>query len=313
MNNLIKIVSISCLIITTLCTRAIKEFQEGTITTSDGVQLYSCLVGAGPDTVLVPAAAYLVQEFKRLSPGRTLIFYDPRNRGRSEAVSDTTHLGIQYSLSDLEDVRQHFRIKKMSLIGWSYLGAMVALYAAEHPEQVDRVVQIGPIPPRRDPYWQQFLTVHAARMDSLGFGCLQNMQRTIEDIATPATYRKMVARLQMAAMLANPKATSSLKAEHRSDLENESPENIEFVMSKMYESIGDWDWRHELSNLLMPVLTIQGEQDPLPMAGAEEWVEILPNARLLRIPASGHLPFVEQPEIFYPAVEQFLNGEWPEG
>ena len=101
-------------------------------------------------------------------------------------------------------------------------------------------------------------------------------------------------------------------AGHRSDLENEAPENIEFVMSKMYESIGDWDWRDDMSNLLMPVLTIQGEQDPLPMAGAEEWVEILPNARLLKISDSGHLPFVEQPEIFYPAVEQFLNGEWPE-
>jgi len=49
------------------------------------------------------------------------------------------------------------------------------------------------------------------------------------------------------------------------------------------------------------------------MAGAEEWVEILPNARLLRIPASGHVPFVEQPELFYSAVEHFLNGEWPEG
>jgi pimeloyl-ACP methyl ester carboxylesterase len=48
------------------------------------------------------------------------------------------------------------------------------------------------------------------------------------------------------------------------------------------------------------------------MAGAEEWVEILPNARLFKISDSGHLPFVEQPEIFYPAVEQFLNGEWPE-
>lgn len=129
------------------------------------MQSYYCLVGTGPDTLVVPAAAFLVQKFKRLSPGLTFVFYDPRNRGRSEAVSDTTHLGIQYSLSDLEDVRQHFRIKKMSLIGWSYLGAMVALYAAERPEQVDRVVQIGPIPPRKNPYWQQFLTLRAARME----------------------------------------------------------------------------------------------------------------------------------------------------
>ena len=135
---------------------------------------------------------------------------------------------------------------------------------------------------------------------------------TIEEITTSATYRKMVARLRLAAMMANPKTIDRIQGDHL-NLENESPENIEFVLSKMYESIGDWDWRDDMSNLLMPVLTIQGAQDPIPMNSAMEWVEILPNARLLKIPDSGHLPFVEQPDIFYPAVEQFLNGEWPEG
>ena len=149
-------------------------------------------------------------------------------------------------------------------------------------------------------------------MDSLGLACLKNIQHTIEDIATPATYRKMVHRLQMAAMMANPKTIDRIQADHL-NLENEAPENLEFVMSKMYESLGEWDWRNELSSLLMPVLTIQGQQDPIPMNSAKEWVEILPNARLLKIPSAGHVPFVEQSDIFYPAVEQFLNGEWPEG
>ncbi len=50
-------------------------------------------------------------------------------------------------------------------------------------------------------------------------------------------------------------------------------------------------------------LGMPGKQNPLPMNSAKEWVEILPNARLLKISDSGHLPFVEQPNIFYPAVE----------
>ncbi len=138
------------------------------------------------------------------------------------------------------------------------------------------------------------------------------MQHRIEEITTSATYRKMVDRLRLAAMMANPKTIDRIQGDH-SNLENESPESIDFVMSKMYESIGDWDWRDDMSNLLMPVLTIQGEQDAVPMDSAKERVEILPNARLLKIPDSGHLPFVEQPDIFYPAVEKFLNGKWPEG
>jgi len=163
----------------TFCTHA-KHPIEGTITTSDGVQLYYCLVGSGPDTVVVPAAAYLVREFKRLAPGRTLIFYDARNRGRSASTSDSTHLGIQYGLADLEKVREYFGIKKMSLIGWSYLGAMVALYAEEHPMQVDRIVQVDPMPPRKDPYWEQFQTVRAARLDSLGLNYLRKMRHLFE-------------------------------------------------------------------------------------------------------------------------------------
>lgn len=93
----------------------------------------------------------------------------------------------------------------------------------------------------------------------------------------------MVERLRLAAMMANPKTIDRIQGDH-SNLENESPENIDFVMSKMYESIGDWDWRDDMSNLLMPVLTIQGEQDAIPMNSAVEWVEILPNARLFKIP-----------------------------
>jgi len=310
MNRSKKMFLISLLLTTTFCTDS-ENIREGYVTTDDGVKLYYCLVGSGADTVVVPAAAYLTREFKRLAPGRTFIFYDARNRGRSAVASDSTHLGIQYGLADLETLRQYFKIKRMSLIGWSYLGAMVVLYAAEHPERVDRIVQVDPVPPRKNPYWQQFLTVQAARMDNLGFESLQNMQHLVEEVATQATYRKMVFRLKMAAMLANPKAVDQIQSDY-CKLKNESPENIEFVLSRMRASFGEWDWRQSLTSLLMPVLIIQGEQDPLPMDSAREWGKILPNARLLRIPDAGHLPFVEQPDIFYPAVEQFLNGEWPE-
>ena len=54
-------------------------------------------------------------------------------------------------------------------------------------------------------------------------------------------------------------------------------------------------------------LGMPGKQNPLLLNSAKEWVKILPNARLLRIPRFGHLPFVEQPDIFYPAVEQILE------
>jgi hypothetical protein len=37
----------------------------------------------------------------------------------------------------------------------------------------------------------------------------------------------------------------------------------------------------------------------------------LPNARILRLPHTGHFPHAEQPKIVFLAIETFLGGGWP--
>ena len=69
-----------------------------------------------------------------------------RNRGHSDSLTDTSKISIQADVDDLEAVRRHFNAPKVSLIGESYLGMTVVLYATQHPEHVERIVQIGPVP-----------------------------------------------------------------------------------------------------------------------------------------------------------------------
>jgi pimeloyl-ACP methyl ester carboxylesterase len=38
----------------------------------------------------------------------------------------------------------------------------------------------------------------------------------------------------------------------------------------------------------------------------------LPDARLIVIEGSGHFPPLERPDVFFPAVNEFLSGDWPE-
>lgn len=52
--------------------------------------------------------------------------------------------GAHNDVRDLEAVRHHFQLERVSLLGHSYLGIVVALYAMKHPDRVNRVVQIGP-------------------------------------------------------------------------------------------------------------------------------------------------------------------------
>lgn len=123
--------------------------NEGYITTEDGVRLFFQTVGSGTETVIIPNGIYLMDDFKRLADGRTLIFYDVRNRGRSDTVTDSTKLarGILQDVDDLDTVRRHFGAGQIDLIGHSYVGVTVALYAMKYTDRVKRVVQIGPMQP----------------------------------------------------------------------------------------------------------------------------------------------------------------------
>jgi pimeloyl-ACP methyl ester carboxylesterase len=77
--------------------------------------------------------------------GRTLIFYDMRNRGRSEAVTEVSKISLQHDIDDLDAVRGHFEVEKPDLIGFSYLGKIVVLYDMQHPNHVNRIVHIAPV------------------------------------------------------------------------------------------------------------------------------------------------------------------------
>jgi len=94
---------------------------------------------------------------------------------------------------------------------------------------------------------------------------------------------------------------------------NEMPNNVTMQLNAIIGKLKQWDWRELVHGMDAPVLTIHGDSDTLPLKGSRVWVSSLGNARLLVVQEAGHLPFVEQPEVFYPAVDTFLKGEWPAG
>ena len=141
--------------------------HEGFLRTQDGLRLSYHSMGEGPDTVVVPAASWLAADFEPLAEEHTLLFYDQRSRGQSDAVGDLSQIGMPYEVSDLETVRQYLGVETFALIGWSYLGAVATLYAAAHPERVSRLLLIGPMSPRDHPYEDPRNLDAEARLDPL--------------------------------------------------------------------------------------------------------------------------------------------------
>lgn len=129
---------------------------------ADGVRLFFQIVGDGPQMVVVPNGMYLRDAFEPVWGSRTLVFYDLRNRGFSDSVSDQSKLkgGILNDVDDLEAVRQHLGISKMTLIAHSYVGLTIILYAMKHSAHVSRMVQLAPVQPYADKKYPEHLAVN---------------------------------------------------------------------------------------------------------------------------------------------------------
>ncbi|MEO7363824.1 MAG: alpha/beta fold hydrolase, partial [Gemmatimonadaceae bacterium] len=88
-------------------------------------------------------------DFAPLGLKHVVIFYDQRGAGRSTLPSDTTTLNATQQIVDLEAVRVHFGINKLTLIAHSYGPLLAATYAIAHPDHMRRLILFGPVPPRR--------------------------------------------------------------------------------------------------------------------------------------------------------------------
>lgn len=56
-----------------------------------------------------------------------------------------------------------------------------------------------------------------------------------------------------------------------------------------------------------PALVVHGESDG-PADLRQDWVDAFPKGRMLRLPNTGHYPFIEAPGKLFPALEQHLTG-----
>ena len=138
-------------------------WSEGYAATNDGVRLYFGRSETARDRWFFQTG-FISPRFR--APGRwpEARFHDVRNRGKSDAISDGSKLqrGIHNDVDDLDAVRRHFGIVKLDVIGHSYMGVMVALYAMKFPEHTNRVVQIGPAEPEQGKEYPEHLRCHDA-------------------------------------------------------------------------------------------------------------------------------------------------------
>ena len=290
---------------------------EGYADASDGVRLRFQRLGDSADPLIVlhggPGLTleYLADDLSPLARERSVVFYDQRGTGRSTLVADPAALDAGRFADDLEAVRQHFGLERVTLVGHSWGAGIAALYAMRYPDRVSRMVLIGPMPLRRSELDRSFTEIRSNRPPEEAEQLLAARDAVRADPGNADACRGFYA-LWFRPFFADPADI----AKTRGDFCAGSPEALRnaglAVGRHTMASLGDFDWRDSLSRVNAPVLVLHGSQDPIPASAAKEWVAAFANARLLLLEGVGHFPYVEAPEAFFPAVDAFLAGEWPE-
>lgn len=282
--------------------------------TSDSARLFYRVMGKGRDTLIAihggPGVDLesIAPDFAPLTEHHVVIFYDQRGAGKSELPRDTTRLFVARQIADLDEVRRHFGLRRVTLVAHSYGPLLAASYALAHPDAVRKMVFFGPVPPRRGDFWQRFGTNVRPRLDSASQARQADANRRMQD--TTADVKQACRDLWAEGLkprLAEPARTLQLL---KSDLCASDPAGIRYGLTVTNRVVmgnyGNWDLREKLKTLAVPTLVVHGEQEAIPMDLVEEWVTSLPHARLVKVPRAAHFTYAERPELVWPEVERFL-------
>jgi len=283
--------------------------------TADGVELAYRVVGSGAPTVVVPAGS-IMGGMEPLAARHRVVFYDPRGRGRSTRFGPELPVSLAHDLADLEAVRAALELDRFALLGVSYYGTLVALYAAEHPERVERLVMAGPMALSAATFatgWGEELAAAKAAADGAAEAELAALRDEGLEEADPAAFCRAYARAYAPGLYADPARHDPAAAEETCELPNERPASFGAWAGALFGALGEWDFADRLRGVRAPALVLQGRRDfRTPPAGATEIGATIPDARVLWLDDTGHLPLEERPDVAYPAILEFLAGEWPE-
>jgi proline iminopeptidase len=308
MRSLLSIALLLLLVSFTANAQTVKlRSSQGYIQTNDSVRIFYKLLGEGRDTLVVFhgggfGSAYMVPDLTPLAAHHVLLFFDQPGTGFSSVVRDTARLNINRFVQDVEIVRKHFRINKMNVLAHSNGGLMFGYYASIHPENVESVILVNPTPASQK--WK-----NSNRSDSITQLILKQNRSRYR--SAPADSIK--ACWDYYAVWARAKFPTAVHARRIwGDVCNCNQQNLlsPFLFYPL-QSLGRWDITEGLSKLKARTLVVGGDKDETPVGAWEEWKNSLPNSQLLIINGTGHLPYVDNPAVFFAAAEQFLQNKWP--
>jgi proline iminopeptidase len=293
--------------------------EEGFVDTH-GVMIYYMTLGRGAPLLIVhggPGAShdYFLPYLLPLARFNRLIFIDERGSGRSQKLEDPNQYTVENMVEDVEAVRQALKLGRITLLGHSYGGVLAQAYALKYQRNLTHLILCSTFPSTREMnevfvrMKQKMAPELRDKINGLEQAGLFGHGHDYEKNRYPSDY--MIAAwgdgyfpyLYQNRPDANydPAASGNMAW----DLYREMwGSDGEFVIDGNLKSV---EYVDRLPTIKTPTLIIVGDHDECDPSLSEEMHNKIAGSKLVILSRSGHMTFVDQPEMFMEAVRGFLH------
>lgn len=244
----------------------------------DGVNLYFETHGSGPGLLLshgFSATSQMWQgQIEALSKDHTLILWDMRGHGQSDAPSDDAAYSEALTTADMAALLDHHDLPSAIIGGLSLGGYMSLAFQVDFPERVDALLIIDTGPGYKNDAaraaWNEQAKASAANIEAEGLAALSGGSRE----RSAATHRDL----------------NGLVMAGRNMLTQHSPRVIQ-----------------SLPEIRVPTIVVAGAEDEPFLAATDYMAAKIPGAEKVIIANGGHAVNIDQPDAFNTAICGFLG------
>jgi proline iminopeptidase len=306
-------------------TAAVEELSAGVypmeegFVDADGVLIYYKAIGRGAPLVILhggPGAThdYFLPYLLPLARRNRLIFIDERGSGKSEKLEDASAYTVENMVKDVEALRGALRLGNIALLGHSCGGVLAQAYALKYPQNLTHLILCS--------------TFHSTiKMNDVFRRMKENMapelRERIEGMEKAGLFghgkeyekRRYTAEYMIAAW---GEGYFPYLYQNRPDPSYE-PLSSGFAWDVYYEMWGrsgefmidgnlkSVEYGDRLPSIKVPTLITVGDHDECAPWLSEEMNKAIPGSKLVVLPKSGHMTFVDQPDMFIRTVDDFLH------
>jgi proline iminopeptidase len=246
-----------------------------------------------------------------------LVFIDERGSGRSQKLEDPKGYTVENMVEDVEAVRRALGLGKISLLGHSYGGVLAQAYALKYQRNLSHLILAST------------------------FSSTAAMNKVFERMKANMTpeLRDRINSLEKQGLFGHGKPYE--RNRYTSDYmiaawgegyfpyiyHNRPDPNYDPIAQgntswglyrEMWGSDGEFvidgnlksaEYTDRLATIHVPTLVMAGEHDECDPSLSQTMHDKIAGSRMVILPNSGHMTFVDQPGMFLGEIEQFLHGK----